>query len=210
MTFLTWISGSLKRNRLLIGVVAATFISALFVSILVAFALFLVSPSLLKLITAVLGTSNYTDVPQPYTSDLYRFIFLNNIGHFWNPLRIWVWIPFLGLFSLGYELVLNAVVIGGVVSFTSLTRGAAYAVAGVAPHGVFEIPAFILEFAALARWHVTTSRAIYQRLSARRVERALVVEGIKDTVLLSIVSITLFALAAYVETFITPHFLGLQ
>jgi stage II sporulation protein M len=211
MTLSTWVSGPFKRNRTLIGIVTATFFSVLFISIIVAYALFLASPSLLRLINALIGTtSSYTDVPRPYTSALYRFIFLNNIGHFWDPLRIWVWIPFLGVFSLGYELVLNAVVIGGVLSFTALTKGIAYAVAGVTPHGVFEIPAFILEFAALARWHVTTSRAIYARLSARKVERSLLIVGIQDTLFLSIVSVGLFALAAYVEAFVTPHFLGLQ
>ncbi len=187
-----------------------TFFSVLIVSAFVAYALLAVSPSLMSLLQAAVESAGTSfQVPAPYTPDLYRLIFFNNIGHFWNPTRIWVWLPFIGLFSLGYELVLNAVVIGGVIALTVLSKGAAFTVAGLAPHGVLEIPAFILEFSALARWHVSTIRAIYAKLSGRPVDRPLLMQGVKDTVFLSLVSVGLFAAAAYIETFITPRFLGL-
>jgi uncharacterized membrane protein SpoIIM required for sporulation len=140
---------------------------------------------------------------------MYRLIFVNNVGHFWNPARAWVWLPFVGAYSLGYELLVNAIVIGGVASFASVTRGATYAIAVLTPHGVIEIPAFILEFAGLTRWHVTSTAAIYAKLSGRNVDRPLLMEGLKDTLALSLLSVALFAIAAYVEAFITPHFLGL-
>ena len=210
MKFTTEIRLVFQRNRLLIRIVALAFFSVLILSAIVAYAILVVSPSLVGLIQTFLGsTSEYITVPRPYTIDLYRLILLNNIGHFWNPVRIWVWIPFIGMFSLGYELVLNAVVIGGVITFTTLTKGAAYTVAGLAPHGVLELPAFILEFAGLARWHVTATRAVYAKLSGRKVDRPLLIEGIKDTVVLSLLSVALFAAAAYVETFVTPRFLGM-
>ncbi len=107
-------------------------------------------------------------------------------------------------------MLLNAVLIGTVAAFTSLTKGASYAILGLSPHGVFEIPAFILEFAGLARWHVATSRALSQKLSGWSVDRPLVLEGFKDTLALSILSVGLFAVAAYVETYVTPHFLGFR
>lgn len=152
--------------------------------------------------------SGFIPIPPPYTSGLYRLIFLNNIGHFWNPIRLWVWIPLLGAFQLGYELLLNAILIGAVASFVSLTKGPVYTVAGLLPHGIIEIPAFILEFTGLARWHVTTTRALYAKLSGRSVDRPLFHEGILDTATFSVLSVSLFAIAAYVETYITPHLLG--
>jgi stage II sporulation protein M len=119
-----------------------------------------------------------------------------------------VWIPLVGAFELGYELLFNAVLIGAVASFVGITKGPLYAIAGLLPHGVIEIPAFILEFAGLARWHVSTTRALHAKLSGRTVDRPLLREGVKDTVILSLFSVALFAIAAYIETFITPHFIG--
>jgi len=121
---------------------------------------------------------------------------------------LWVWIPLVGAFGLGYELILNAVVIGGVASFVSLTKGPLYTVEGLVPHGVIEIPAFILEFTGLARWHVSATRALSAKLSGRVVDRTLLREGVKDALVLSVLSVLLFAIAAYIETFITPHLLG--
>jgi uncharacterized membrane protein SpoIIM required for sporulation len=210
MSFSIHLSQIFKRNQLLIGIVAFTFLLIVTVSALVAYVLLIVSPGLITMIQSLTNsTRGYVTEPTPYTVDFYRLIFFNNIGHFWNPSRVWVWIPFVGMFSLGYELILNAVVIGGVISFAALTRGAAFTVAGLTPHGVLEIPAFILEFAGLARWHVASIRAVYTKLGGRTVDRPLLIQGIKDTIFLSLLSVALFAVAAYVETYITPRFLGL-
>jgi uncharacterized membrane protein SpoIIM required for sporulation len=201
---------ALVRNKLLISVVAMTFFAIIILSAVVAYAVLVTSPDLMKGFEGVVGSArSYVAIPPPYTKNLYLLILLNNIGHFWDPVRVWVWVPFIGAFSLGYELLLNAVVIGAVISFTSLMKGALYTIAGLTPHGVFEIPAFILEFAGLARWHVTTTRALYGKLSGRNVDRPLLVEGIKDTLMLSLLSVLLFVIAAYFETYVTPHFLGL-
>lgn len=210
MWHLAEIRSAFRRNGLLIGIVALAFFSVLIVSSVVAYALLSASPGLVGFFQGMMeSATGYIAIPPPYTSGLYRLIFLNNIGHFWNPVRAWVWLPFVGMFSLGFELLLNAVVIGAVISFATLTKGSAYTIAGLTPHGVLEIPAFILEFAGLARWHVTTTRAIFTRLSGRNVDRPLLIEGVKDTLFLSLLSVALFAMAAYVETYVTPHFLGL-
>jgi stage II sporulation protein M len=201
---------ALIRNKLLISVVAITFFAIIILSAVIAYAVLSTSPDLMKSFENLVGsTRTYVAIPPPYTKGLYVLIFLNNIGHFWNPLRIWVWVPFIGAFSLGYELLLNAIVIGAVISFADLTKGAMYTIAGLTPHGVFEIPAFILEFAGLARWHITTTRALYEKLSGRNVDRPLVKEGVSDTLLLSLLSVVLFAIAAYFESYVTPRFLGL-
>jgi len=198
-----------RRNRLLTAAIAVAFFAIMIITALVTYAILLASPGLVKGLQAWLESAGgYIAIPPPYTNNLYRLIFLNNIGHFWNPIRLWVWIPFIGAFELGYELLLNAVLIGGVAAFVGMTKGPGYAAAGLLPHGVIEIPAFILEFVGLARWHVSTTRALYGKLSGQSVDRPLLLKGVKDTVVLSLLSVALFAIAAYVETFITPHLLG--
>jgi len=203
------VSSAFRRNRLLIAAITVAFFAIMIVTALVTYAVLLTSPDLVKGLQALLESAGtYMAIPPPYTNDLYRLIFLNNIGHFWNPIRLWVWIPFIGAFELGYELLLNAILIGGVAAFVGMTKGPAYTAAGLLPHGIIEIPAFILEFVALARWHVSTTRALYARLSGQPADRPLLLEGIKDTITLSLLSVALFAVAAYIETFITPHLLG--
>jgi len=203
------VSKTFQRNRLLIAAIAVTFFAIMIITALVTYSVLRGSPGLVKGLQGLLESAGtYIAIPPPYTNSLYRLIFLNNIGHFWNPIRLWVWIPFIGAFELGYELLLNAVLIGGVAAFVGMTKGPFYTAAGLLPHGVIEIPAFILEFAGLARWHVSTTHALYAKLSGRPVDRPLLVEGVKDTVTLSLLSVVLFAVAAYIETFITPHLLG--
>jgi stage II sporulation protein M len=201
---------SLIRNKVVITVVAITFFAIIALSAVVAYAVLVTSPALTKGVENLVGSTRASiAIPPPYTKGFYSLIFLNNIGHFWNPLRIWVWAPFIGAFSLGYELLINAVLIGAVIAFTDLTRGALYTMAGLMPHGVFEIPAFILEFAGLARWHITATHALYEKLSGRNIDRPLLREGVGDTLLLSLLSVVLFAVAAYFESYVTPRFLGL-
>lgn len=198
-----------RRNRLLIAAISAAFFSIMIITGTVTYLILTTSSGLVKGLQAWVGsTAGYVAIPPPYTGGLYRLIFLNNIGHFWNPIRLWVWIPLVGAFELGYELIFNAVLIGAVASFVSITKGPVYTIAGLVPHGIVEIPAFILEFTGLARWHVSTTRALHARLSGQPVDRPLLREGIKDTVILSLLSVALFAIAAYIETFITPHLIG--
>jgi len=203
------LGSTFRRNRLLIVAISVAFFAVMVVAGSVTYLILVASPSLVRLLEAWLqSAAGYIAIPPPYTGGLYRFIFLNNIGHFWNPIRLWVWIPFIGAFDLGYELLLNAFIIGAAAAFVGMTKGAAYTTAGLVPHGVIEIPAFILEFTALTRWHVTTTRALYAKLSGQPGDRSLFREGLRDTVTLSLLSVTLFAIAAYVETFVTPHLLG--
>ena len=194
----------------MLGIVGVAFFLVLVLAAVVSYVLFSASPSLIGSLQEIMTSErSYIAIPPPYTSGFYQLIFLNNIGHFWNPVRVWVWLPFIGMFSLGFELLLNAIVIGGVISFATITKGSTFTIAGLTPHGVFEIPAFILEFTALARWHVTTTRAIYTKLSGRGFDRPLLIQGVKDTLFMSLVSVALFAIAAYIETYVTPHLLGL-
>jgi stage II sporulation protein M len=209
MSIKATVSQTFRRNRLLIGAVSVAFFSVLIIAAVVTYIVLTASSSLVATLQSwVQSSASYMAIPPPYTGGLYQFIFLNNIGHFWNPIRLWVWIPFVGAFDLGYELLLNAILIGAVASFAGVTKGPLYTIAGLAPHGVVELPAFILEFTALARWHVSTTRALYAKLSGQPIDRPLLRQGIKDTIILSLISVVLFAIAAYIESFVTPHLLG--
>jgi len=152
---------------------------------------------------------SYIAIPPPFTEELYSYIFLNNVGHFWNPLKMLVWIPLLGTFVLGSELLLNGGVIGIVAVIAGMTHGVFYPIVGLTPHGILEIPAFILQFASIIRWHVTTVDAIMTKITGEELEIAEFKRGVKDTLILVVASVILFMIAAAVETYITPYLLGM-
>ena len=105
------------RIRFLFVVVSAAFFSAMIIAGAVTYFLLLSSPDLVQaLVSSLQSLAGYIAMPPPYTGSFYRLIFLNNIGHFWNPIRLWVWIPLVGAFDLGFELLLNAALIGAVAS----------------------------------------------------------------------------------------------
>ena len=209
MRYVSTLRLTLVRNRRLVTVIAIAFFSVMILTGVVAYLILLSNPGFGETLQSALATAgDYMAIPPPYTNSLYQFIFLNNIAHFWDPVHLWVWIPLVGAFELGYELILNAAVIGGVAAFVSLTKGPLYTAEGLVPHGVVEIPAFILEFTGLARWHVATTRALHSKLSGEPIDQPLLKEGVKDALALSLLSLILFAIAAYIETFITPHLLG--
>lgn len=152
---------------------------------------------------------SYIAIPPPFTEELYSYIFLNNVGHFWNPLKMLVWVPLLGTFVLGSELLLNGGVIGIVAVVAGMTHGVFYPIVGLTPHGILEIPAFILQFASIIRWHVTTVDAIMAKITGEELEGAKFKRGVKDTLILAVASVILFMIAAAVETYITPYLLGM-
>lgn len=120
-----------------------------------------------------------------------------------------VWVPLLGTFVLGLELLLNGVVIGALSVIVGITRGIFYPIVGVLPHGVFEIPAFVLQFASIIRWHVVTIEMIMAKITDEKVDGAKFKQGLKDTLILAVASLILFVIAAFVETYITPYLLGM-
>jgi len=152
---------------------------------------------------------SYIVIPPPFTENLCFYIFLNNIGHFWNPLKMLVWVPLLGTFILGSELLLNGGIIGIVSVTAGITHGIFYPIVGLTPHGILEIPAFILQFASIIRWQVTTIDAVMTKIIGKKVDGVKLRRGIKDTAILAIASVILFMVAAFIETYITPYLLGM-
>ncbi len=108
---------------------------------------------------------------------------------------------FLGGASFGiltiFILGLNGIVIGAVMELVSKDHTALFVAAAILPHGIFEIPAFILSGALgillarslIAEWHGGNDTAADARRSGR---------------LFILYILPLVAVAAYVEAFITP------
>lgn len=203
-------ASGIRRNKTAIKAITLTFVGIVSVSIIVTVFAFSSSPQLADVLESFSEQERrYIVVPPPYTEALYFFILSNNIGHFWNPIRMLVWVPLFGTLFLGIELLLNAVLIGVVATVVGIQHGAAYPVLGLVPHGIFEIPAFILEFASIIRWQVTIVEAIMAKVTGESVNVVKLKLGVKDAVVLAVASVVLFVIAAFVETYVTPSLLGL-
>lgn len=200
----------IQRNKTIIKATALGFFAVIIVSMLLTVFAFSIAPWLLEWFKSLIRSQRgYIDTPQPYTENLFFYIFLNNAGHFWNPVRMLVWVPLFGTFVLGLELLLNGVVIGALSIIAGMTRGIFYPIVGVLPHGVFEIPAFVLQFASIICWHVTTIEMIMAKITGEKVDGGKFKQGVKDTLILAVASLILFVVAAFVETYITPYLLGM-
>jgi uncharacterized membrane protein SpoIIM required for sporulation len=100
-------------------------------------------------------------------------------------------------------------VIGALSVMAGMTHGVFYPILGLAPHGVFEIPAFVFQFASIIRWHVTIIDVLMAKITDEKVDDAKFRQGIKDTIILAIASVILFMIAAFIETYVTPYLLGM-
>jgi len=179
-----------------------------FISGFVTLLAFTITPPLISMVNQIIQSErSYIAIPPPFSEALYYFIFLNNSGAFWNPPKMIVWAPFVGLLVLGLDLVLNGIVLGAIAVWAGVTYGVMYPVVGLTPHGILEIPAFILQFASIIIWQQVSIKAILTKLGGKSVDRQEFKQGIKDALIFAALSISLFALAAYIETYITPHLL---
>ena len=188
---------------MLILIVSFSFFGVLYFSILLAFSVYLLFPDLKKWLETLVPSP----MPEFYTWDFFIFILTNNAAHFLNPLKMLVWIPLLGAFFLGIELALNGLVIGAVIAYAGMEKGALFTIIGILPHGIFEIPAFIFQFVCFARLHITTLEWLHAKIIGEKFEKVKVITGLKDTAIFAMISFILFVLAALIETFVTPAIL---
>jgi len=193
---------------MIIKVTTLAFFTVIFLSILLTVIVFSLFPEFSDWFRSMAQSERrYIVIPPPFTENLYYYILLNNIGHFWNPSRMLVWVPFLGALILGFELLFNGGIIGVVATIAGMTHGALYPVVGLIPHGIIEIPALILQFSSFIRWHATTIDVVMTKIAGEKADRVKFVRGVKDTVILAMASVTLFIIAAYIETYVTPQLL---
>jgi uncharacterized membrane protein SpoIIM required for sporulation len=201
---------AIHRNSLIIKATTLAFFIILSLATIATFVVFSLAPELSEQLSTLAQTTlNYDDIPPQYTETLFSYIFLNNIGHFWNPIRMLVWIPVLGPLLLGFEILLNGGLIGVIAVMVGINNGIAYPIVGLVPHGVIEIPAFLIQIASIVLWQATSTEAIFAKLRGRKLERDKVKQSLKDALVLAVASIILFMVAAAIETYVTPYFLGL-
>ncbi|MEJ2241879.1 MAG: stage II sporulation protein M [Candidatus Bathyarchaeota archaeon] len=199
-----------KRNSLIIKTTTITFFIFLIIAIIISIVIFSSSPELIEELNSIMDSLfNFENAPEPSTGNFFLFIFLNNTGHFWNPIRMLVWIPILGAFLLGFEILLNSGLIGVVSVIVGFEQGIAYPIIGLIPHGMIEIPAFLLQIISIVIWQVTIIEVIIAKIRHVELEKEKTIQGLKDTIIFAIISIILFMIAAAIETYITPYLLGI-
>jgi stage II sporulation protein M len=141
----------------------------------------------------VMGT---VDAREPLS--LAVFIFANNLQ---ACLLLFLGGATLGVLTL-FITATNGIIIGGIMEIVREERGILYVAAAILPHGIFEIPSFILSAslgfilgaALLAEWHGGGDSAATAAAHAGIFLRVVV---------------PLVAIAAFIEAFITPQVIHL-
>ena len=127
------------------------------------------------------------------------FIFLKNtsalvISFVLSPILCLV--PILALFINGW-------VIAFVSTLVVEEESLGFLLAGLLPHGIFELPALILGQAAALNFGVMAIRALF-----KKERRNLLLPGLKQNLKYFGVALALLLPAAIIETYITPLLLG--
>lgn len=204
------VKSAIQRNSLIIKAVTLAFFIIMALAVTITALALYAAPELADMLSSLTQSAfNYEDVPASFTSEFFSFVFLNNIGHFWNPIKLLVWVPVIGPVLLALELPLNSGVIGVVAVLVGADKGLAYPIIGLVPHGIIEIPAFLLQLSSIVLWHVTITEAIVAKLKGRTVEADKLRHSLKDALILAVTSILLLLVAAVIETYVTPSLIGL-
>ncbi len=130
-----------------------------------------------------------------------RDLYAEMVFGIYNSLRIGV--------MAGLAATLIGVVIGAVAAMLGLKYGPLLPIVGLAPHGIIEVPAFIIQCTAILRWHIAISTLLFNLIRREKVEKAKVKEDLMDVVILSAISIFLLFIAALIETYVTPSLIKL-
>lgn len=204
------LKSAIYRNKLIIKVTTLTFFIILLISIIFTITIFYFSPDLINNLSSFTDQIfNYENVPSPFTGDFLLFIFLNNSGHFWNPIRMLVWIPILGPLLLVFEILLNSGLIGVIAVLVGINNGIAYPIIGLVPHGIIEIPAFLLQLSSIILWQKIITEAIISKLKSEKIAEGRFRQDLLDVLILGGISIILLFIAAIIETYFTPYLLGI-
>ncbi len=110
--------------------------------------------------------------------------------------------PLLGLMPL-FVLSLNGWLIGAVVREVVRTDGLGYALSGLLPHGIIEVPAFLLAEAAA----LSFAAVLLKGLIRPETRAGIFPSFVKYAKLLGL-AVCLLLPAALVEAFVTPLFIG--
>ncbi|MFH1031921.1 MAG: stage II sporulation protein M [Chloroflexota bacterium] len=126
------------------------------------------------------------------------FIFLKNVS---AVLLSIVFSPVFCLLPI-FVLISNGWVIGLISETVIAEKSAVYLLAGLLPHGIFEIPALIIGEATALSFGTAVLVALFKR------RKSGILNNIKQNLKYLVLSVLLFLPAAIIETYITPLLLG--
>lgn len=122
------------------------------------------------------------------------FIFLKNVS---AVLLSIILSPILCLLPI-FTLISNGWVIGLISKTVIAEKSAVYLLAGLLPHGIFEIPALIIGEAIALSFGSAVLKAIFKR------RKSGILNNIKQNLKYLVMSVFLFFPAAVIETYVTP------
>lgn len=134
----------------------------------------------------------------PFQASTAAFIFLKNVSAL---LFSFIFSPILCLLPI-IALTFNGVLLSLVSVLVAQEKSLGLVLAGLLPHGIFEIPALIIGEAAALSFGATAILALISRE-----KRNLVLPNLKKNVKYLMLAFVLMVPAAIIETFVTPLFL---
>ncbi|MBI2830134.1 MAG: stage II sporulation protein M [Chloroflexi bacterium] len=141
------------------------------------------------------GLKELTQVLKPFQVSTAIFIFLKNVSAI---LLSFVFSPLFLILPV-FALLVNGWLLAFVAVMVTQQKSVLYVLAGVLPHGVFEIPAFLLGEAAALSFGTTVILALLGKRSPSQLSASL-----RQNLRYVGVTAILLAPAALVETFVTP------
>ena len=135
---------------------------------------------------------------EPFQVTTAVFIFFKNLSVL---LFSFIFSPILCLLPV-LALVLNGIILSLVVVIVAQEKSLGFVLAGLLPHGIFEIPAFIIGEAAALSFGAMVIMAL---ISTEK--RKLLKPNLKQNLKYLVVASALLVPAAIIETYVTPLFL---
>jgi stage II sporulation protein M len=131
-------------------------------------------------------------LPQPI---VFLVIFVTNVS---TLLTSFIFSPILCLWPI-LVLTLNGWLIAFVSVILVQEKSLGFVLAGLLPHGIFELPALILGEAAALSFGTMAILALF-----KKEKRKLLLPNLKQNSIYLLIALALFLLAAIIETFVTP------
>lgn len=139
-----------------------------------------------------------SEILSPYTFTMFLFIFLKNVSAI---LISFVFSPFLCLPPL-FALIVNGWILGYVSGFSVQQNSLGYLLAGILPHGILEIPAFIIAEACALYFGANVLLGIFKKEHGRQI-----IDSLKLSARYLAIACIILIPAAIIETYLTPTLL---
>ncbi len=110
--------------------------------------------------------------------------------------------PILGLFPV-MALIFNGLVISFVSAIVVQEESIGFVLAGLLPHGILELPAFIIGEAAALSFGTMVMLALFKKEARERLP-----SNLRQNLRYLVIAFALFLPAAIIETYVTPLFLS--